>query len=84
LELESKARKRTRGILSQLRIESTLSALREKLLAIYPDDMDMESVEEASRFSCQLIDGCRAFSFEDPLIREELDRILKECMEGIK
>jgi len=42
--------------------------------------MDMEAVEEASRFSCQLIDGCKAFSFEGPLIKEELDRISGECL----
>jgi hypothetical protein len=81
LELELKAIKRTRGILSELRIESTLSVLRDKLIAIYPDDLDKEAVEEASRHCCQLIGDYQASRFEDILIREELERISKDCME---
>ena len=80
-ELELKARKRTRGILSELRIESTLSVLRDKLIAIYPDDLDKEALEEASHHCCQLIDDYKASRFEDILIREELERISKERME---
>ncbi|MBM4322481.1 MAG: hypothetical protein FJ115_02885 [Deltaproteobacteria bacterium] len=80
MDLELKARQRARWILPKPEIEPTLSALREKLITVYPDDMDMEAVEEASRFSCQLIDGCKAFSFEGPLIKEELDRISGECL----
>jgi hypothetical protein len=82
LELELKAKKRTRGILSELRIVPTLSVLRDKLIAIYPDDLDKEAMEEVSRHCCQLIDDFKASPFEDILIREELDKISKECMEG--
>jgi hypothetical protein len=81
LELESKARKRTRGILSELRIESTLSVLRDKLIAIYPDDLDTGAMEQASRHCCQLIHDDKAFQFEDSWIREELGRVSKECLE---
>lgn len=81
LELEWKAIKRTRGILSELRIESALSVLRDKLIEIYPDDLDKEAMAEASRHCYQLIDDYKASRFEDILIREELERISKECLE---
>lgn len=80
LELEVKARKRTRGILSQLRIEPTLSILREKLMAIYPDDLDKASTEEATRRCCQLMEDYKTVRFEDILIREELDKISSACL----
>jgi hypothetical protein len=82
LELESKARKRTQGILAELRIESTLSVLRDKLIAIYADDLDNEAMEEASLHCCHLIDDYKASHVEDVLIREELDRISRMCLEG--
>lgn len=78
LELEMKARKRTREILSELRIEPRLSVLRDKLIAIYPDDLDKDAVEKASRQCFQLIDKYNTSHSEDVLIREELDRISKE------
>jgi hypothetical protein len=81
LELEVKAKKRTRGILSELRIEPTLSLLREKLLAIYPDHLDKEAMEEASRRCCQLMEDYKTVRFEDILIREELNRISRACLE---
>jgi hypothetical protein len=81
LELEVKAKKRARGILSELRIESTLIGIRDKLMAIYPYDLDEEAVEEASRHCCQLISNYKAFHFKEILIREELERISRECME---
>jgi len=80
LELEVKARKRTRGILSELRIEPTLSILREKLMAIYPDDLDKASTEEATRRCCQLMEDYKTVRFEDILIREELDKISRACL----
>lgn len=82
--LELKAKKRTRGILSELRIEPTLSVLREKLMAIYPDDLGKEAMEEASRRCCQLIDDYKASRVEDILIREELDRISGRYLEVSK
>jgi hypothetical protein len=81
LDLELKARKRTKGILSELRIEPTLSLLREKLMAIYLDDLDKEAMEEASHHCCQLIDDFKASHIEDIPIREELEKISKECRE---
>lgn len=78
LELELKARKRTREILSELKIASALSTLRDKLIAIYPDEIDMDAVEKASRQCFQLIDRYKTSRSEDVLIREELDRISKE------
>lgn len=82
LELEWKAKKRTQGILAELRIELTLSVLRDKLIAIYPDDLDKEAMAEASRHCCQLMDDYKASHIEDILIREELDRISGVCLEG--
>lgn len=81
LELEWKARKRTQGILAELRIESTLSVLRDKLIAIYSDDLDKEAMAEASRHCCQLIDDYQASHVEDIPIRQELDKILEECFD---
>jgi hypothetical protein len=81
LELESKGRTRTLGILLELRIESTLSALRERLMTIYKGNFDKGSMERASRHCCHLIDVYRASDIEDILVREELERISKECME---
>jgi hypothetical protein len=78
LELEAMARKRAREILSELKIASTLSALRKKLIAIYPEDLDKEALEKAARHCCKLMDGYKASPSEDALIREELDRISKE------
>ena len=78
LELELKARKRTQEILSELKIASALSTLRDKLIAIYLDDLDEEAMEEASRHCCQLIDDYKASHVEDVPIREELERISKE------
>ena len=80
-ELESKARRRTLGILLELRIESTLSVLREKLVTIYKENLDKGTMEEASRHCCKLIHAHKSFHFEDILVREELGRISKECME---
>ena len=82
LELELKAMKRIRSILTELRVEPTLSVLREKLMAIYTDDLEKEATEEASRHCCQLIDDYKASHVEDVLIREELERILKECLDA--
>jgi hypothetical protein len=81
LELESKGRTRTLGILLELRIESTLSALRERLMTIYKGNFDKGSMERASRHCCHLIDVYRTSDIEDILVREELERISKECME---
>jgi len=80
LELESKARRRTLGILLELRIESTLSVLREKLITIYEDNFHKGTMEDASRHCCQLIDAYKSSHFEDIHVKEELDRISKECM----
>ncbi len=80
LDLELKARKRTQGVLSELRIESTLSGLRDELMAIYTGDLDEDAMEEASRHSCQLIGDYQASHVEDVLTREELDRISRACL----
>ncbi len=79
-ELESKARRRTLGILSELRIESILSVLREQLITIYQDYLNKGAPEEASRHCCKLIHAYKTSHFEDRLIREELDKISEECM----
>jgi hypothetical protein len=80
LELEAMARNRAREILSELKIASMLSTLRNKLIAIYPDDLDKEVVEKASRHCRQLIDDYKTTHSIDVLIREELDRISKESI----
>ena len=81
LELELKARGRTLGVLSTLKLESTLSLLRDKLIPIYQNTLGKRPLEEASLHCCQLIDNYKTFHFEDILIREELDRISEECLE---
>jgi len=61
-----------------------LSVLREKLIGIYPDDLDKQAMEEASRHCCQMIDDYKASPFEDLLIKEELKRISGECLKAFR
>ena len=68
-------------VLSELRLKSALSVLRDKLIAIYPHDLDTGAMEQASHHCCQLIHDDKAFQFEEIWIREELGRVSRECLE---
>lgn len=81
LELEINAKKRTRAVLSELGMESRLCVLRDELMAIYPSVMNQETVEEFSRHCCKLIEACKKFILKDILVREELEKISKNCLD---
>jgi hypothetical protein len=82
LELESKARKRTLGVLSKLNLESTLSLLQKKMIEVYQECSNEKTIEEASRQICKFIGTFESSHVEDDFIREHLARISRECMEA--